>query len=213
MKAVFFFLILVAQLLMASKAMAETVTNGVNEAENVALFPAEKAAAIETKTTKAPAETEIPLNLETNKKATTSEGMAGKIIYSIAILLILGGGLIYMVRRYSLPKNSKTQTQIKVLSQHHFGPKRSLALVRVAGESILIGITDQNINLVKSLSMLDEEIPEEVPQNFEKTLKQKNQEEPGLMQASAEMSPEEDFAITGIKDIVHRRLKTMRNFQ
>ena len=163
----------------------------------------------EIKAVKAPAETEIPLNLEAPKKAAASEGIMGKVIYSIAILTLLAGGIFYFLRKYSMPKNSKMPTQIKVLSQHHFGPKRSLALVRVAGESILIGITDQNINLIKSLSLLDEDIPEEMPKSFSKTLKDQSEDEVTV----ASTSQEEDFAISGIKDIVHRRLKSMRNFQ
>ncbi len=154
-----------------------------------------------------PAETEIPLNLESPKKAAASEGMIGKVIYSLAILALLAGGAFYFLRKYSMPKNAKTQVQIKVLSQHHFGPKKSLALVRVAGESILIGITDQNINLVKSLSLLDEDIPEEMPKTFSKTLNEQVEVD------AHSTTQEEDFAISGIKDIVHRRLKSMRNFQ
>ena len=161
----------------------------------------------ETEAIKTPAETEIPLNLESPKKAAASEGMVGKVIYSLAILALLAGGAFYFLRKYSMPKNAKTQAQIKVLSQHHFGPKKSLALVRVAGESILIGITDQNINLVKSLSLLDEDIPDEMPKTFSKTLNEQVQSEEGST------TQEEDFAISGIKDIVHRRLKSMRNFQ
>ena len=161
----------------------------------------------ETEAIKTPAETEIPLNLESPKKAAASEGMAGKVIYSLAILALLAGGAFYLLRKYSMPKNAKTQAQIKVLSQHHFGPKKSLALVRVAGESILIGITDQNINLVKSLSLLDEDIPEDVPKTFSKTLKEQVDVD------ASSTTQEEDFAISGIKDIVHRRLKSMRNFQ
>ncbi len=163
--------------------------------------------ATETEAIKAPAETEIPLNLESPKKAVASEGMVGKVIYSLAILALLAGGGFYFLRKYSMPKNAKTQAQIKVLSQHHFGPKKSLALVRVAGESILIGITDQNINLVKSLSLLDEDIPEEMPKTFSKTLNEQVQSD------ESTTTQEEDFAISGIKDIVHRRLKSMRNFQ
>ncbi len=161
----------------------------------------------ETEAIKTPAETEIPLNLESPKKVAASEGMVGKVIYSLAILALLAGGAFYLLRKYSMPKNAKTQAQIKVLSQHHFGPKKSLALVRVAGESILIGITDQNINLVKSLSLLDEDIPEDVPKTFSKTLNEQVEVDAGST------TQEEEFAISGIKDIVHRRLKSMRNFQ
>ena len=121
-------------------------------------------------------ESEIPLNLEVTKKPSSSEGLAGRIFYSMAILAILGGGMFYFVRRYSIPKTSKSQTQIKVISQHYFGPKKSVALIRIAGESMLIGITDANINLVKSLSLLDEDVPEQVPQNFSDTLETAGEE-------------------------------------
>ncbi len=155
---------------------------------------------------KAQSESEIPLNLEAEKKSASSEGVAGRVFYSVAILLILGGGLFYFVKRYSIPKTSKSQAQIKVLSQHFFGPKKSVALIRIAGESMLIGITDNQINLVKSLSLLDEEVPEEVPQNFSRTLETKTDLEPQVKAAD-----DEEFAISGIRDIVQRKLQGMRN--
>ncbi len=196
MKTIFLVLMLSFQV-----AQAQSVVNPPAESETLI------AQATDKKEINTPAETEIPLNLETPKKAAASEGIVGKVIYTIAILILLAGGIFYFLRRYAMPKNSQIQAQIKVLSQHHFGPKRSLALVRVAGESILIGITDQNINLVKSLSLLDEDVPEDVPKSFSSTLKEQTTEE------NQTTTSEEDFAISGIKDIVQRRLKSMRNFQ
>lgn len=150
------------------------------------------------------AESEIPLNLEVAKKSATSDNLASKVVYSLGLLLLLAGGLFLLVKKFSVPKNAGAPTQIKLVSQHHFGPKRSLALIRVAGESMLIGVTDQQINLVKSLSLLDEDVPDEVPQNFSKTLKTKTE---------VTNADEEDFAISGIKDVVQRKLRGMRNFQ
>ena len=203
MKTIFLVLLLSFQVAKAQTVSATTnsVVNPPTESETLTVQANDK---IEIRT---PAETEIPLNLETPKKAVASEGIVGKVIYSIAILILLAGGIFYFLRRYALPKNSQVQAQIKVLSQHHFGPKRSLALVRVAGESILIGITDQNINLVKSLSLLDEDVPEDMPKSFSSTLKEQSTDD------NQTTTSEEDFAISGIKDIVQRRLKSMRNFQ
>ena len=41
-----------------------------------------------------------------------------------------------------------------------------MAIIRVAGESILIGVTDSHISMIKSLSLIDDEVPSEVPQKF-----------------------------------------------
>ena len=212
MKTIFLALILCFQMntAWAETESAKSVTN--SSAEVAATASIDKS---ETTITKATAEAEIPLNLEAPKKSAAAEGVAGKILYTVIVLMMLAGGLFYFLRRYSMPKNSKVQNQIKILSQQHFGPKKSLALVRVAGESILIGITENNINLVKSLSLLDEDIPENIPKSFSATLNETEESENNSSRghkASSETTSDEDFAISGIKDIVSKRLKSMRNF-
>lgn len=169
-------------------------------------------------------ESEIPLNLEGKKKASEDSSSLFRIVMSLAVLGVVGTGAFIFLRKYSVPKASKHQTQIKVLQQHYLGPKKSLAIVRVAGESILIGITDNNINMLKSLSLLDDEIPEEAPQSFGKVLgsnaasfdedEEQQEEAPVRRRAkSKDLDSDEEFAISGIKDIVSKRLKGMRSFQ
>jgi flagellar protein FliO/FliZ len=139
-------------------------------------------------------EDKIPVQLEAPKKTAVEGSSSYKAIVGLAILGILAAGgylLVGKYRRSQLVKN--TAPEIKVLRQHYLGPKKSLAIIRVAGESILIGVTDNNINLIKSLSLLDEDVPEETPQNFAQVLQN-----------------DEDFAISGIKDFVGERLKGMR---
>ncbi len=41
---------------------------------------------------------------------------------------------------------------IEVLSTHHLGPKKSIAVVRVAGRTMVIGVTNESINLITQLS-------------------------------------------------------------
>jgi flagellar protein FliO/FliZ len=168
-------------------------------------------------------ESEIPLNLEGKKKAAEDSSSLFRIVMSLAVLGVVGTGAFIFLRKYSVPKASKHQTQIKVLQQHYLGPKKSLAIVRVAGESILIGITDNNINMIKSLSLLDDEVPEEAPQSFGKVLgtkgasfddEEQEEEAPVRRRAkSKDLDSDEEFAISGIKDIVSKRLKGMRSFQ
>ena len=95
--------------------------------------------------------------------------------------------------------------KFKVLTQHYLGPKKSLAIIRVAGESILIGVTDQNISLIKSLSLLDDDIPEETPAAFQVAEKSEDVEE-------APTEENEEFHMAGINKIVQGRLKGMRKW-
>ncbi|AFY02922.1 FliO/MopB family protein [Bdellovibrio bacteriovorus] len=171
-------------------------------------------------------ESEILLNLESNKKAASEGGGLFRILFTLSMLGVVGTGAFFFLRKYKVPKAMKHQTQIKVLQQHYLGPKKSLAIVRVAGESILIGVTDHNISMIKSLSLLDDEVPEEAPQSFGKVLGQSNsknvdfddtaaEEEtpPSRKRSAKDLDLDEEFAISGIKDIVSKRLKGMRSFQ
>ena len=98
--------------------------------------------------------------------------------------------------------------QIKVLSQHYLGPKKSLVIVRVAGESILVGVTDSNISMIKSLALIDDEVPVETPKNFADAL---NSEKAPMMKLSKAASStvgmsqdelEEEFSFSGLKTAV-----------
>jgi flagellar protein FliO/FliZ len=173
-------------------------------------------------------ESEIPLNLEKQKNAGTEGSSWFRILMTLSILGAVGCGAFIFLRKYSIPKERKHQTQIKVLQQHYLGPKKSLAIIRVAGESILIGVTDHNISMIKSLSLLDDEVPEEAPKSFGKTMatfdedeeEQQFSPEPkervsfkSRAKETASTDADDEFAISGIKDIVSKRLKGMRNFQ
>ncbi|HEY1079410.1 MAG TPA: flagellar biosynthetic protein FliO [Bdellovibrio sp.] len=189
---------------------AATVSEKVDEASAVVAAP-EKAKAENLK------ESEIPLNLDGGKKVAQEDSSVFRIIFTLSILGLVGAGAYFFLRKYKIPKASKHQTQIKVLQQHYFGPKKSLAIVRVAGESILVGITDHNISMIKSLSLLDDEVPEEAPQSFGRVLGDIDETPAVAERAPAkrakELDADEEFAISGIKDIVSKRLKGMRSLQ
>jgi len=166
-------------------------------------------------------ESEIPLNLDGNKKA-SAEGGGFRILLTLSLLGVVGTGAFIFLKKYAVPKDKKHQTQIKVLQQHYLGPKKSLAIVRVAGESILIGVTDHNISMIKSLSLLDDEVPEEAPKSFGNVLGASFDENEEASDEAArkshkrsakDLDGDEEFAISGIKDIVSKRLKGMRSFQ
>lgn len=158
-------------------------------------------------------ESEIPVHLEATKKASSGEGSLFKILSAIGIVGLLACAAYFFIKKYSIKAGKSSQaTQIKILTQHYLGPKKSLAIVRVAGESILVGITDQNISLIKALSLLDEEIPEETPKSFNNVFS-KTQKNNSYAAAAANEASEDDFAISGIKDFVSSKLKNMRSLE
>lgn len=164
------------------------------------------------------AEKDISVNLESAKKADTDSNSIFKFILTVSMLGVIAAGGYFLIQKKTRTSGAQKQaTQIKVLSQHYLGPKKSLAIVRVAGESVLIGITDQNISMIKSLSLLDEDIPEETPNAFSPVLNKLNKnsafkENMTIANNSAEAS-EDDFSVSGIKDFVSSKLKNMRTLE
>lgn len=148
-------------------------------------------------------ESEIPVQLKEAKEAAAPANMATRIWLGLAMIAGTGALSYLVLRKYRRDRQITDQFQMKVLAQHPLGPKKSLAVIRVAGESILIGVTDHHISLIKSLSLLDEDIAEEVPANFAPVLKGRGQE------------PLEDnidsFSLSSIQDVVNRKVKGLRS--
>lgn len=201
---------------------SSTIENSALEATAASVEPVDTLSGVTTEKEKVEIlkESEIPLNLEKDKKPTQEGGGVFRILFTLSILGLVGAGAYFFLRKYKIPKGMKHQTQIKVLQQHYLGPKKSLAIVRVAGESILVGITDHNISMIKSLSLLDDEVPEEAPQNFDRVLGGMDDADEVDTPAPVarknrvkDLDADEEFAISGIKDIVSKRLKGMRSLQ
>ena len=153
-------------------------------------------------------ETEIPVNITEKKIEASSESGLSRVIISLGILLMTGFGVYLYMKKYVKPSANKNQ-QIKVLTQHYLGPKKSLAIIRVAGESMLIGVTDHNISMIKSLALLDEEIPEFSEKDFSAALEKSNQRH----HANRKDMDLEDFSMKGIRDIVSKKLSQMRTLE
>lgn len=201
-------------------AATETEPAAVTAAETVT----ESAPILNKATAK---ESEIPLTLEATKKISSSESTYFRIIMVVALLGVLASGMWVFVRKNRTQNIKRNKNEIKILAQHYLGPKKSLAVVRVAGESILVGITDAHINMIKTLSLMDDELPEVTSQNFRSELDDRLEEEEisapksasntynrksQINTKSAEAAEEMDeFSIKGIKDLVSSKLKNMRS--
>lgn len=168
-------------------------------------------------------EDQIPLSIGATKKAAESTSGTAKALMSMMIVLILIASTYYFVRRYKFSNTiNKSNTRIQVLSQHFLGPKKSLAIIHVAGESILVGITDQNISMIKSLSLIDDEVPADTPNSFGQTMTQVEANESGAGQAVAARTKQvaqanqafeldEEFSFANVTDTVSKKIKSMRS--
>ncbi len=124
------------------------------------------------------------------------------IFFALGGVSICVGVFMYLKKKRKSP--ALRAGDIKILSQTFLGPKKSLAVIRVAGESVLIGITDQNINLLKTLSLLDEEIPQETPQKFNALIKQ------GAMDDLLE-DEEDHYEYNGLQNAVVSKIKSLKD--
>lgn len=112
-------------------------------------------------------EKEIPAFRSTESAKIVETGSWQRIAISAGLVLALALGLFFGVQKFA--KRSSVQNQklrMDVISQHHFSPKRSLIVVRIAGEHLLIGATDQSINLIKPITLIDDEAEGTLPQDF-----------------------------------------------
>ena len=163
-------------------------------------------------------ESEIPLKIAETTNAVAQTGQSGKLILTLLVLVGMFAAAYYLIKKYAYSnKINKSNMQIKVLSQHHLGAKKSLAIIRVAGESILIGVTDQNISMIKSLALIDDEIPAEVSQKpFATNLTDLESAESDQLASMTQMNEQEiedEFSFSGLKTNVSKKLKSMRTFQ
>lgn len=161
-------------------------------------------------------ENQIPVLANTKDVKKAEGGTLYRLMATLGVLAALLGAATFGLKRWMKTSGkNKENTRIKMLTQHHLGPKKSLAIIQVAGESLLIGITDQNISMLKTLSLLDDEIPEAVPTNFNNAMADfdEDSDESNVAAIDADSAGDEDFTISGlaeIRDKVSTRLKGKR---
>jgi flagellar protein FliO/FliZ len=162
-------------------------------------------------------ESQIPVLQESGDKEPKTGGTLGRLAASLGVVIIVGLALFWFSRWWGKRhKSNEMNAKIRLLSQFHLGPKKNLSIVRVAGETILLGVTDQNINMIKSLALIDDELPESTTEEFEASLNKLSQD--GMDEGTENISkaqdsemPGEDFQVAQIRDRVSARLKKMRS--
>jgi flagellar protein FliO/FliZ len=157
-------------------------------------------------------EAAIPLKLAADKaQMGEKQNSSAKMTLGFIIVAVLLTGGIFYIRRFAANKKSnETLMQIKVVAQHYLGPKKSVAVIRVAGESLLIGITDNQINLIKGLAVLDDDMTHAANQSVFPKL---NTEDTDADAEQMNTAADEEFSFADLKSTVADKLKSVRGFQ
>lgn len=196
----------------------EKEVEAVEETQSLTTFTEKKEKATEQETP----ESQIPVFAKSDKVEKTDMSQSYyRMLASIFIVILVGIASVVFAKWWS-KKSKKTveATKIQMTTQFHLGNKKSLAIVQVAGEYILIGVTDHNISMIKTLSLLDEDFNDEMPRHFATELDKSfefDREEPGT-QAIAQANKDsvvdkshEELDVHNIKDVIANKLKNMRS--
>jgi flagellar protein FliO/FliZ len=168
-------------------------------------------------------EAKIPvLTASTANREHRSGGTTSRLLMSLGLVLTLAIAIGYGAKYWTRKRlGFQDQTKIQILSQYHLGPKKSLVIVQVAGESLLLGMTDQSINLIKPLALIDDEIPTTSPSHFLGELEEfSNLPSTGEVRdrvqiqssqnRTKEKSTTEDVNLKSIQTMITSRLREMR---
>lgn len=173
-------------------------TSFASTAELVVETPAQAA-------TPSVAEADIPLATTESAIKAVEPSSSSKVLLGAGLLLGFAALGFLAIKKYKYRDVKTQQFQMKIISQFHLSPRKSLAVVQVAGESILLGVTDHNISMIKSLSLLDEDFNGDVPQSFNSVFNE------GKTTAKVESDSETDvYSIQKIQDVVSSKIKNLR---
>jgi len=74
-----------------------------------------------------------------------------KLIFPLLIISLMLYGLLVFVKKYSFKRGGNSLQNIKVLSNQMIMPKKFLSVVRVNDKLLILGVSENNINLLKEI--------------------------------------------------------------
>jgi flagellar biosynthetic protein FliO len=89
-----------------------------------------------------------------------------KAIIPLAVMFGLLYGVLWLVKRYTMPFGGKKfqSVKINVLNTQAIMPKKYLSVVQVHDKIFLLGVSEHSVNLIKELDGVEFE-PDEEPDN------------------------------------------------
>lgn len=77
-----------------------------------------------------------------------------KMFTTLAIVIGIMIGALYLMKKYlyQSPVAAGSSGVIRVISSYHLGPKKSIVLVEVLGEVLLLGVSDHQMSMLTTIS-------------------------------------------------------------
>jgi len=77
-----------------------------------------------------------------------------KMLTTLSMVIGMMIGALYLMKKYFYrsPVATGSSGLIRVISSHHLGPKKSIMLVEVLGEIILLGVSDHQMSMLTTIS-------------------------------------------------------------
>jgi len=84
-----------------------------------------------------------------------------KLIFPLLIISLMLYGLLLFVKKYSFKRGGKSLQNIKVLSNQMIMPKKFLSVVRVKDKLLILGLSENNISLLKEIDAEESDMMDE----------------------------------------------------
>ncbi len=92
-----------------------------------------------------------------------STGFAFSVFLKLGVVVLVIAGLAIIIRRMQVKGQATTTKQINLIETIHLSPHRTLYLVNVENQKILIGATDQSMTTLYQLSNSENSIENNKP--------------------------------------------------
>lgn len=155
-----------------------------------------------------PSESEIAIQISDKATVQSHESsLSTRYFFGLGLVGLLAlAGFVLVKKSKQLSPRKFSPFKMKVVNNLSLGPKRSLAVVEVAGEHVLIGVTDHHISMIKSIAILDEDLDMRDENNFSKIAAQVGEKKENKF---ADFT-EDEFSISQVKSLVKEKIKSMR---
>lgn len=111
----------------------------------------------------------IHLSQSASPKATAPSPIRAMVSLAAVLALILGGA--YLFKKYGqnsaiIGKMKRNGKMIEVIATQSLGPKRSIAVVKVAGRMLVLGVASESISLISELDSEEGMAPNQTGASF-----------------------------------------------
>jgi len=79
-------------------------------------------------------------------------GLLAKLILALVLIVGLIYASMYVLKKFSYTGKQRLRSDIQILQREYIAPKKGIYVVKVQSKTLVLGVTDNNINLLTELS-------------------------------------------------------------